>query len=267
MGNDIKDKTLYESRIVCFLDILGFSKLINSSTEDEIHGIKQALNSMKLSVDLNMSEQSGWQSLQFSDNIAMSILSDYSEQSLLYLVSRAYNIMTSLVFRGYTCRGGIAIGKLYQDGKTIFGPALVKAYEIESNCALYPRILIDNDVMLYARGFASYHMVDEYLNYDSDGFYYIDFTKYSKFKLEIISETQYLLKLYDIIVKGLLSNNVKIYQKYRWMATQYNKRLENLYIGFDEGAALEELLREDISMSESKEWIQKFKCLSKIMLD
>jgi hypothetical protein len=45
---------------------------------------------------------------------------------------------------GYTIRGAVTSGKLFHEGSIIiFGPALVRAYELERHMAVYPRIIID----------------------------------------------------------------------------------------------------------------------------
>ena len=44
-------------------------------------------------------------------------------------------------------RGGVAIGDIYHDDEAVFGPGLVRAYDIESNVAKFPRIVVDHEVL------------------------------------------------------------------------------------------------------------------------
>ena len=44
-------------------------------------------------------------------------------------------------------RGGVAIGDIYHDDEAVFGPGLVRAYDIESNVAKFPRIVVDQEVL------------------------------------------------------------------------------------------------------------------------
>lgn len=48
---------------------------------------------------------------------------------------------------GILFRGGITYGKVVHTDKMLFGPAMNKAYSLESKTAVYPRIIIDNDVI------------------------------------------------------------------------------------------------------------------------
>lgn len=40
-------------------------------------------------------------------------------------------------------RGAVTVGAIHHDQHIVFGPALNRAYELESKVAFYPRILID----------------------------------------------------------------------------------------------------------------------------
>ncbi len=43
-------------------------------------------------------------------------------------------------------RGAITYGKIVHNNQMIFGPALVRAYELESKKAVYPRVIIDRNI-------------------------------------------------------------------------------------------------------------------------
>lgn len=44
-------------------------------------------------------------------------------------------------------RGGIAVGELYHQNGIIYGPALLTAYQLESQAATYPRIVLEKDAL------------------------------------------------------------------------------------------------------------------------
>ena len=48
-------------------------------------------------------------------------------------------------------RGGVAIGDIYHDDEAVFGPGLVRAYDIESNVAKFPRICCRSRGVRYVR--------------------------------------------------------------------------------------------------------------------
>ena len=52
-----------------------------------------------------------------------------------------------LISNDILCRGAVTYGKLIHTKEMIFGPALVQAYETESKAALYPRIILSEDLI------------------------------------------------------------------------------------------------------------------------
>ena len=52
------------------------------------------------------------------------------------------------MIEGVLIRGGMCIGEmLVADEGIVFGPGLVKAYDLESKYAVHPRIVIDRDLI------------------------------------------------------------------------------------------------------------------------
>ena len=70
-----------------------------------------------------------------------------AEQGLLYweLLDLAY-IQSHLAEDGILIRGATTVGDIYVDERLIFGPALIRAYELERDVASYPRIILDSRV-------------------------------------------------------------------------------------------------------------------------
>lgn len=55
-------------------------------------------------------------------------------------------IQLGMAMWGFFIRGAVTIGEVYHDDRSVFGPALVWAYELESKVAQNPRIIIDPDI-------------------------------------------------------------------------------------------------------------------------
>lgn len=51
-----------------------------------------------------------------------------------------------LMNKGYWIRGGATYGEVFLDQYGAFGPAIEKAYEIESSKAFYPRIMLEGEL-------------------------------------------------------------------------------------------------------------------------
>jgi hypothetical protein len=76
----------------------------------------------------------------FSDLVVFS--ARRADDGLLAVVHIVAYLAADLMLKGILCRGAIATGQLHHRGDVIFGPALIEAYDIERQLALYPRIVI-----------------------------------------------------------------------------------------------------------------------------
>ncbi|CAM1349286.1 hypothetical protein [Tenacibaculum crassostreae] len=149
-----------EPRMVCFMDILGFSELINRYDSDITSTVLQDIQeSFELAkTQLLEKNPSGNDDVvkhlryqTFSDNICISIPyfdneNDFlSNFNLLATYIRGFqNVMMS---KGIFMRGGISTGSYYADDNIIFSKGLVNAYYLESKKAIYPRVIIDDSII------------------------------------------------------------------------------------------------------------------------
>lgn len=137
----------YERRLIIFFDILGWKGHIeragaNAARITELNFILNVF-----SVFESHHEEvalPGAQISTFSDNIAVSI--PYSTQYLESMINAMARVQLGLALAGFLVRGGISIGNLVHTRSAVFGPALIRAYELESQHAFYPRVLLDPDV-------------------------------------------------------------------------------------------------------------------------
>lgn len=241
----------YEKRVVAFIDILGFRALLeetvdksNASVEVNIDKVIDAYKAIRdvLEADFSFENSDTSTSKQvsiFSDCIVVSFLLEEQSQIFNTLLDIKHLIMR-LVYRRILCRGAVSIGKCIHTQDFLFGPALVEAYSLESNAAMYPRIILDRNVIeAGARFRASHHSSNQELKYvesllekDSDGMYYIDY--FSKAQPELDDPEygfpQYIEILGDIIRKGLMGSSghgkASIRIKYLWMRERYNRMVE-----------------------------------------
>jgi hypothetical protein len=76
-----------------------------------------------------------------------------TEREPLVALNTAYiwarEVQTTVLEKGLLLRGGLTRGRIYCDESrnTVFGPALNKAYSLESTRAVVPRIVVDRDVI------------------------------------------------------------------------------------------------------------------------
>jgi hypothetical protein len=136
-------KSAYEDRALAYIDILGFSALIQ---ENEVHKIRSALQLIQShAARLEALPKAPITTSAFSDTIVLSSRND--ENGLPYLVHAAAALAAELLMRGILCRGAITNGKLFHRRDTIYGPALIDAYQMEQQLAIYPRVIINFSVL------------------------------------------------------------------------------------------------------------------------
>lgn len=115
----------YENRIVFFLDILGFKKIVEETvqrtkqSEEEIAEktsfLIETMNEMTKLAQLSPGETSKVVT-QFSDSIVISFKADDQEEipGLFYSLQR---LIAKLIAREVLCRGAISYGLLYHKPK------------------------------------------------------------------------------------------------------------------------------------------------------
>lgn len=142
----------YERRLVAFIDILGWSRAViySNKSPEQTQKLGLALNAIQQATKQAdwMAENSGnskWpgdlRATHFSDCLVISTENNHSGKS--HLISTLGFLSSSLICHGFVLRGGIAFGDIYHQGGMVFGPALIQAYQLESSCAIYPRIILE----------------------------------------------------------------------------------------------------------------------------
>lgn len=234
---------IYEERIVAFVDILGFKSMVDKSEEsyqeqnrimeamDIIHGYK-TMNDKFLDGGLL---ELGIQITTFSDSVIISYPITY-DGGIFFIMLDLIHLQIDLLRLGMFIRGGISVGNAHHDEFNAFDPAIVKAYELESTMAIYPRIIISEDTLITGVKNSPSHQNEYDLNLlltllkkDNDGWLYLDYLK--QYEELDYPETDYykLLKtIRNILVDRLNvynSKSLKIYSKYRWLLNYWNSTL------------------------------------------
>lgn len=160
---DYKRNPSYERRVVVFYDVLGWRSQIEDAGPDssKIGDLRRLI--LAHSRVLRMPVKAPVNVGTFSDNI---VISTPVNEHISYFL-RAIAIMQLMTASlHFLLRGGIAVGDIYHDDEVVFGPALNRAYELESKVAVYPRIILDEPVMRLGR-IEGFHAFE-------DGVYFLD---------------------------------------------------------------------------------------------
>lgn len=142
----------YEQTVAIFIDILGSKDTTGFEEKHNIHTIFH--NSILDNQDRQNSKGHVAYTRKlysFSDctfifyKYKPDITDDRKDVNKLLQVAlfNSSNIILELFNAGYIVRGGIAVGDVFFDDMSFFGPAVDRAYELESKMAVTPRILID----------------------------------------------------------------------------------------------------------------------------
>lgn len=143
--------------IVAFLDILGFKEHVRKYVNPKHPQDKEILEKIKsaLNDSFNIIRQSEYRDLLrikvFSDCTCASMpamLCTPTEASMLCsLITWAGGYNFQLFRRNIYPRGGISAGFHYEDENMIFSDGLIKAYELENKRAIYPRTILDEELV------------------------------------------------------------------------------------------------------------------------
>ena len=229
----------YEDRIVLFLDILGFKKIIEETLEKDIEVVTKTTHLAESLMEMTKNAIRGSNKTsrvvsQFSDSIVISFLEDDITE-LKNLFSIINQLVAKLLAQGYYCRGAISYGKLYHKNNIVFGPALVDAYETESQAALYPRIILDHSIVELMKFNYSLKLNHEYrkilfeedvklyLSIDSDDKFYINYFTGAMLFFEGEKLSEIYSSLRKDIINGLRFKSPSIKIKYGWMKNKFNK--------------------------------------------
>lgn len=137
----------YEQRYCAFIDILGFRNFVKGlrsandarALRDVMQKIHAPTSGPTVSWDIDFRAQS------ISDAIAISTTT--MDSGLYRILEAIEKLSVDLLREGYFIRGGLVRGYLYHDSSMVFGDALVRAFELETNIARYPRVIISKEVM------------------------------------------------------------------------------------------------------------------------
>jgi len=235
--------TVYKDRYIVFIDILGFKDIVNKSNNDNKKA-KEILENLKYieRIKKENDEVFNLTSINrkvtiFSDSIIISYPSLNARSScFLSLVLDIIYVSIKLLDKSIYIRGGMTYGKLYHEDNICFGPAMIKAYNLEQE-AIYPRIIVDNLAIekgLEQPGLDGGKITDDDINevlITENGISYIDFLYSALEEFEEINEyIDYLENIRKNLIFHLKNRSYtpKVLEKYEWFKDYYNNSIERI---------------------------------------
>ena len=231
-----------EDYFIAYLDILGYAE--NVLKEEERNNgtffsiIRECVNAseyfVKNSSDIHKNAEIKMRI--FTDNFLYCTKKDYL--TLLNIISM---LQTIFMQKNIFIRGALYYGKLYIDDNFIYGKGVIDAYRLESEIAIFPRIIIDETFFQGALGIETikYHddvtlekiLIGLKTHYciDFDNNKFIDYLGNIKYILDaIFPETMgfnfdNLLRIHaNFICENLKTENKRKSQKYQWCKKYHN---------------------------------------------
>jgi hypothetical protein len=163
----------YENRLVAFLDVLGFSRMVLDRRDEDVEFIVNLIPDMLRTHKGNVLRDD-LQVTSISDSIIISVRAESDEilRDLFNICVIVGRVQHELALNGYYMRGGISVGKLVHDFKRnlVVGPAYIQAYLLESEKSIVPRVVIGEEVVdFYGK---DWERMKEILNSEFNQYYY-----------------------------------------------------------------------------------------------
>lgn len=150
-----------------FMDVLGFNSMVEESFRADrpepafiqfYSVITDQVRNLQ-SLRAGDSKQPGWEVKVFTDNIVLGypVFSPEGEREFSEIVAQVADYQLAMALEGFFIRGGLSYGYLFMDDYTVYGPAILGAYALESKKARDPRIVLSPKVHESVQAFTAYY--------------------------------------------------------------------------------------------------------------
>jgi hypothetical protein len=198
---------------VLYVDLLGVGAMAASrDPQQELIDLDAVLRSSFR--DFHRSSE--WIATMFSDLLVMATPADGPEV-LSGLLDQGARLQLNLAQKGFFMRGGFEVGLFHDMEDIVFGPALVKAYDLERKRAVNPRVVLSEHAAECLRGHDAPLLVDQ------DGRAFIDYLA-PAFENAAIDIDALLRRHRNVIARRLDEHRADshLWDKYRWVAEYHN---------------------------------------------
>lgn len=216
--------------LIAFLDLLGATNRIEkdqNASLSEMNNLYIALE--EASVRVNANFHSKIQFKTFSDNVIIVQKLDQrplNEQLDKFVVLMAIFQFLALLSYSWLVRGAVCVGDVFIDENFVWGKGLVAAHNLESQCAVYPRVILDkscfSDNSLYdeKKNLVYSHQITR----DFDDFFIVDFFESARLTYPEEEFLEYFEDIYFKIDKGAKETSFDKYtQKWNYIKMYWRK--------------------------------------------
>lgn len=204
---------------VAFLDILGFSEMVNSDNKYNDQRNLTKLYKCHQSLSQFFKDHADCTITQFSDSVV--IAKPYDPNLFQWFVGRVADYQRMLLDEHLLCRGGIAVNMHYSVNSFTFSSGLIAAYKIESKLARYPRVVVSHEVLNLV--YPDIKDTPRLLVKEDDGLYFVDYIGATSKRRPKVLE-----KSIKIVIDSLVENeDSSVKEKGRWLASYADAALHS----------------------------------------
>lgn len=231
-------KPIHRLSYCAFLDVLGFSERIQESSNNDKHNeLLQEFHDIFEKM-LSSLEESTTDSLlyfkSFTDNILLAHprFSKDMESEFGFILWAIKEYQFQMALHGFFVRGGLSINRLFIDDNSVYGEALIEAYNLESKQAINPIVVLSDDAMKLVNKHLTYYSNADHspqvreLLMNTDGRYFINYLS----ECILDGDTGYELDIAPLnlhkeqIEQSLTKYRDKpvVYAKFSWLSSYHN---------------------------------------------
>lgn len=230
-----------ERRTVAFVDILGFSNEVMKLDSDRAAFptvVGALLGGFSVAEPVaggpdNLFSQEGGD--EPSEDLQFVFFSDCAVVSARIVPGAPDDVIEvvlgyarKLLMHGFFLRGGIARGLVAHRDGLVVGPAFLQAYHLELKAAVYPRIVVADEIAQDLLALADLPNPTVTIRRSEDGLFFVDVLTTLGLR---DGGGDLLRKARQLIVDRLKPDDkagMDIVAKWRWLAAQYNRAVESV---------------------------------------
>ncbi len=252
-ANGVKSSTApmaeYTKTLVGFYDILGFSEFVRQHADAE--AVYSLFSKIRSNFSFNKDATTSFDQrfTHFSDTIVRTtpfFRANGAKNNfgmLFHEILDAASFQAEMIWRELAwVRGSITFGDVYHDHASVFGPAIIQAYKLEQEVAVFPRVIIDPRLLAEFEknpAVRSWHNRLEHerehcyelLRRGDDGIWFVDYLRIAQSEADHPEFYPELLVKHKRRILFALKQEKKIsriVQKYTWLAHYHNTVVSGL---------------------------------------
>lgn len=140
------------------------------------------------------------------------IITCSNHENFLEFMDIIKKVFLKFLERGLFIRGGIAYSRHFESGRLTYSHAIARSYELESNQAIYPRIVIDDNIIeMYKTNNQLTNIFNVDLIVQQNGIYFLHIVNNDNWN----NIYEYAKRIYDKDKKNIMQNE-RAFIKHSW---------------------------------------------------